>query len=519
MQDTIEQFLDYLYGVWRYRWTVMIVAWVIAPIGWVVVSKIPDQYESTAQVYVDTDTILRPLLKGLSVDSLNPNERFGLMAKELLSRPNLEHIVREVDLDIQAVTEEQKEKLIQSLGESINISASQAQKSGGHRSQPNLYKLSAQNKDPETAYRIVQALLDTFVEGSLSGKRAENVAAQKFLEAEIKKYESRLVAAETRLREFRRKNIKLLPEQGSSYYQRLQAAQTSLESVELELNEQKHRRDELLRQLKNTSQMQRAVIDNGATVLSPIDQRIVAIQKRLDNLLLTYTDEHPDVSEAKRILKELKATRQKELNTTKNDTAENTQNPLYQQVHLALGEVEANIAAIEVREKEYKKRVKILQRQIKTLPQIEAELQALNRDYDINRKNYDSLVSRREAAKMGASAEQTGQQVKIKIIEPPRIPAIPSAPNRLLLSTVVFLAAFGAGVGAAFLWSQVKQVFYNQSSVREVLGLPVLGTVSFYAKPQDIIKSRLALASYTVTGVALVVAYLGILYFYIFITA
>ncbi len=518
MQDTIEQFLEYIYGVWRYRWAVMIVAWVIAPIGWVVVSKIPDQYESTAQVYVDTDTILRPLLKGLSVDSLNPNERFSLMAKELLSRPNLEHIAREVDLDIQAVTEAQKEKLIQSLEKTIHISAP-PEKQRGRRGQANIYKLSAENQDPEIAYRIVQALLDTFVEGSLSGKRAENVAAQKFLENEIKKYESRLVAAETRLREFRRKNIKLLPEQGSSYYQRLQAAQTSLESVELELNEQEHRRDELLRQLKNTSQMQKLVTDDGVTVLSPIDQRIVAMQKRLDNLLLTYTDEHPDVSEARSILKELKATKQKQLKVEKNNTAANIQNPLYQQVHLALGEVEANIAAIKVREKEYKKRVRNLQKQIKTLPQVEAELQALNRDYDINRKNYDSLVARREAAKMGASAEQTGQQVKIKIIEPPRIPAIPSAPNRLMLSTVVLLVAFGAGIGVAFLWSQFKQVFYNQSSVREVLGLPVFGTISFSAQPQAVIKGRFVIAGYTITGAMLVLAYVGVLYFYIFVAA
>ena len=516
MQDSIEQFLNYLYGVWRYRWLVMIVAWVIAPIGWVVVSKIPDQYKSTAEVYVDTDTILRPLLKGLSIDSLDPNQRFSLMAKELLSRPNLEYIARKVDLDIQAVTDAQKERLIQTLGKTIHIVATESDK---RRKQPNLYKISAQNKDPETAYHIVQALLDTFVEGSLSGKRAENIAAQKFLDNEIKKYDLKLVAAETRLREFRRKNIKSLPEQGNSYYQRLQAAQNSLESVELELDEQKHRRDELLRQLKNTSQMQQVVTENGETVLSPIDQRIVAMQKKLDTLLLTYTDEHPDVSEARSILKELKAKKQKELEVAKNNTTANIQNPLYQQVHLALGEAEANIAAIAVREKEYKKRVKKLHQQIKILPKVEAELQALNRDYTINRKNYDSLVSRREAAKMGASAAQTGQQVKIKIIEPPSVPAIPSSPNRLRLSTVVLLVAFGTGAGLALLWSQFKQVFYKQSSVRDVLGLPVFGTVSFSAQPQAIIKNRLAIAGYTVTGGALVLAYVGVLYFYVFVTA
>jgi len=520
MQDTIEQLLNYLYGIWRYRWIAMIIAWVIAPAGWVVVSKLPDQYESTAQVYVDTDTILKPLLQGLSIDSLDPSEEFGLMAKELLSQPNMEHIARKVDLDIHAATEVEKENLISKLGKSIKIEALRTHQANGRRSPPNLYKLSVQHKDPVKAYQIVQALLDTFVEGSLSGKRAENIAAQKFLDKEIKAYEVKLLAAEARLREFRRKNIKLLPEQGSSYYQRLQGAQSNLEGVELELREEKHRREELIRQLENASNVQQQVIiGDGTSVLSPIDQRIVALQRKLDELLLTYTDEHPDVSEVKNSLQELELIKKAEFETAKAERSPALHNPVNQQIQMALGEVEANIAAIKVRQKEYKKRVKNLQKHIETLPEVEAELQALNRDYNINRENYDSLVSRREAAKMGAAVEQTGEQVKIKVIEPPRIPAIPSGPNRLMLFSAVLLLAIGAGAGVAFLLSQIRQVFYNQTSLRDVLGFPVLGTVSFSAQPEAIIKGRFVLVGYVAIGVALFLAYSGVLYFQIFVAA
>ena len=516
MQDTIKQLLNHIYGVWHYRWLVMIIAWIVAPVGWIVVSIIPDQYEASAEVYVDTDTILKPLLRGISVDSLDSGEQFGLMAKELLSRPNLEDVARKVDLDIQATTEADKEEIILKLEKNIHIESMNTQKMVGRGTQPNLYKLAAQYENPELAYLIVQALLDTFVEGSLSGSREDNIAAQKFIDKEIQDIELKLVDAETRLREFRSKNIKILPEQGSSYYRRLQDAQMDLERVNLELREEKHRREDLLRQLKNTSQIQQVVTEDGTAVLSPIDQRIVALQTRLDGLLLTYTDEHPDVSEVKNSLVELQANKQAELNKAKEDGAAGVHNPVSQRVQLSLGEVEANIAAIEVRQKEFNKRVHDLQKQIETLPQVEAELQALNRDYDINRKNYDSLVTRRESAKMGAAAEQTGEQVKIKIIEPPRIPLSPSGPNRILFNSAVLFIAFGIGIGIAFLIAQIRIVFYNQNAVRECLGLPVLGSVLLSLSPDELRKNRMLLFGYSATGIALLLVYCGVMYFQIF---
>ncbi|MDH5570819.1 MAG: Wzz/FepE/Etk N-terminal domain-containing protein [Gammaproteobacteria bacterium] len=519
MQDTLEQLLNHFYGLWRYRWVIMVTAWIVAASGWVVVSSLPDKYESIAQVYVDTDTILRPLLEGISVDSLDPNEQFGLMAKELLSRPNLENVARKVDLDIQATNDAEKEQIIRKLEKNIKIESMSTHSTRSESKPPNLYKLSVQYETPEMAYRIVQELLDTFVESSLSGNRTENISARKFIDKEIGAYELKLIEAEARLREFKSKNIKILPEQGSSYYQRLQTAQTNLETVELELREEKHRREELLRQLKNTSQIQQIVTEDGSQVLSPIDQRIVALQRRLDELLLTFTDEHPDVSEVKSSLAELQASKQAQFEMGKTDGVTGIQNPVSQRIQLALGEVEANIAAIEVRQKEFKKRVDDLQKQVETLPKVEAELQALNRDYDINRKNYDSLVERREAAKMGAAAEQTGEQVKIKVIEPPRLPTFPSGPNRLLFSSAVLLAAIGAGIGIAFLLMQIRPVFYSQKSIREVLGMPVLGTVSYIAQPEYLRKNRMTLIGYGVAGGALFIAYLGVMYFQIFMIA
>ena len=103
MQEIFDDLLDYLKGIWIKRRYIIISTWLICPIGWGIVSVMPNVYQSEARVFADTQSILAPLLKGLTVQT-NPDIQINLMIKTLLSRPNLERISRMTDLDIQAET-------------------------------------------------------------------------------------------------------------------------------------------------------------------------------------------------------------------------------------------------------------------------------------------------------------------------------------------------------------------------------------------------------------------------------
>jgi polysaccharide chain length determinant protein (PEP-CTERM system associated) len=511
MQNALEQPLTYLFGFWRYRWQALTVTWLVALIGWMIVYKLPDVYASTAQVYVDTDSILKPLLKGVSVESENVNEQFGLMIKELMSRPNLERVVRDSDLDINVNTPLEMDDAVKKLKKNIIIQTSNinSEQTG---QLPNLFMFEVRNTNPEIAYHITKSLLDIFIEGSLGGSRAETEGAQKFLNSEIKRYEAKLIAAEDRLREFKRKNINFLPEQGSNYYHQLQQLQSNLNEVELQLREEINKKNELVRQLKNISPTQGAVTQDGVPVLSPIDQRILTLQRRLDELLLKYTEQHPDVIETKNSLKELLQQKQTE---TESGVSVNTQNPVHQQLQVSIGDIDANIAAIKVRRDEYSKRVKEMQQRVQTLPKIEAELKALNRDYEINKTNYDTLVARRESAGTAERAELTGEHVKMKVIVPPKLEIKPLYPNRLMLSTFVLLLAVGAGIGLAIALSKIKPVFNSKRELSKLIGLPVIGAVSFEPPAELQKKMRLTLIGYFLIASSLFIFYFSVMYFYI----
>jgi len=101
MEELLKQLRTVLRGMWKYRWPALIVSWVVTAVGVAVVLKIPDQYEASARIYVDTQSILKPLMSGLAIQP-NVEQQVSLLSRTLISRPNVEKLIRMADLDLEA---------------------------------------------------------------------------------------------------------------------------------------------------------------------------------------------------------------------------------------------------------------------------------------------------------------------------------------------------------------------------------------------------------------------------------
>lgn len=502
MQEILNQLLGYVRGIWRYRWIVLIVAWPLVLAGWAHVVQMPDVYRASAQVHVDTESLLRPLMRGLAVD-VNLQERVNLMARTLLTRPNLEQVARLSDLHLAAQTDAQMDGIINQLRSGINISGSQRE---------NIYTISYQHGDPVRAHAVVQAMLTFFVESALGNTRGESDMAGDFIEQQIQAYERRLEAAEQRLADFRRNNVGMLPGDRGDYYQRLQQVQSQLEEAELRLREAENRRDEIERQLIGEEPvfgiMDDEMRNDGTTSL---DSRINELKNRLDDLLLTYTDRHPDVAILRRTLEDLEQQRQAELDLLRQNRpafgGDLDTNPVYQQMRIALSNAQVEVSSLRVRVQEYQRQIEELQRLVDTIPQIEAEMARLDRDYNVTRTNYQSLLERRERAQMTQTLEQRGESVQFRVIEPARIPTSPAGPDRPMFYTASLVLALGAGLGLAFVVAQLRPVFDNRKTLNEVTGFPVLGSVSRLPFREPQFKERLELTCFTAVSGLLLVGY------------
>lgn len=481
MQEILEDIIDYLKGIWIKRRYIIIATWLICPIGWFVVSQLDNLYESKARIYADTQSILAPLLKGLTVET-DPDIQIALMIKTLLSRPNLERITRMTDLDIQAGNPEEYEDLITRLRKDIII-----RKTGGKKE--NLFTISFEDKNPETAKNVVQSVLTVFIENTLGDNRTDADSAQKFLKTQIAEYENRLSRSETRLTDFKQKYSNMLPDQYGGYYNKLNIAKEQLRIIELSLLETQTQLESAKAQLKTvpkeTATTSQNKIETSSTIKTSYDARIAELELSLDSLQLKYTDKHPDVAEAARRLAHLESQRSKEIEEYLGEAQNSdgnaiitSQNPVIQQLQIQVNQYENQAASITVRANDYREQVKELENKIHVLPEIEAELIALNRGYNITKSKYEELLNRQETALLAQQADETTNKIQFKVIDPPRAATTPSGPKRILFFFIVTFLGFGAGIGISLLMSLLNPIATSTAYLSKATGVPIFGVVS-----------------------------------------
>jgi hypothetical protein len=181
-----------------------------------------------------------------------------------------------------------------------------------------------------------------------------------------------------------------------------------------------------------------------------------------------------------------------------------------EELKLAYRQSEVNLRAIRLRAREYQSRVDEAKMKLDTLPKVEAELTRLNRDYKINKENYQELVQRLESAKMSEQADAAGDNLKFRVVEPPTVPLFPVGPKRLLLTIAVLIVAFGIGGGIAFLMSQIKPVYFDMRTLGTELEFPVLGQVSRVMTDDVKMKRRMAISGFVTMFLLLIVLFVGI---------
>ena len=478
MQDIFEEMIDYLKGIWLKRRYIIIATWLICPIGWYFVASMPNVYKSEARVYVDTQSLLRPLLRGLTVET-NPNTQIRLMVKTLLSRPNLERISRMTDLDVQASNSTEYEAIIKNLKDNIKISGV---------GRENIYTLSIEDRDPEMAKNIVRSALTVFIENTLGETRSDSDSAQKFLNAQIKDYENRLSNGEARLTSFKQKYSGILPDQSGGYYAKLNGNKEKLKAIELDLLENKTRLESAKKQLAQsilTDTNSDNKIKSESSIRTTYDDRINELEVQLDSLKLRYTDRHPDVIEISRNLEHLNKLRSDEIEKYLTQNNENTgslqrlsANPVVQEVQIQVNQLENLIASLNVRADNYRQRIIELENRVHTLPEIEAELIALNRGYDITKAKYEELLSRKETAQLAQQADETTDKIQFRVIDPPRKATKPSGPKRFILFGGITLLGFSVGIGLSLLMSQLTPVATSTAQLTKITGVPIFGVIS-----------------------------------------
>ena len=509
MRSIQSQAMPVVQTLWRHRWLAVGTAWLVCTAGWIGAAFVPTKFESTARVYLNADPLLTPLLKGLAADT-DPSRHLDFMQRTLLSRPNLEQLIRLTDLDTGIRTPGDKEALFKRLATDIEVKPITL----------NLLTLAYRDADPVLAKNVVQSLLTIFAERMAGSSRAEMDSAQRFLEGEIASYRDQLRSAEKRRADLAEKYPDIVPNRTPDSPQtddngnRLDQARNAVVRLKLELADAVTKRDALQKELASVPAM--LTVDRGPQVvvtggrLGPVEERLQELRRNLDGLLLKFTENHPDVRAARQAIAQLQSEAGKSggggaHGAGGSGTGQIT-NGVYEQVKVKLVDAEAAVAALQRRVGEAENDQAKIEKIAQTAPGVLVQAQDLNRDYSVLKKNYEELVRRREATQIANSADTKTEKIQFRIVDPPQVPIVPAAPNRPLLVSLVLLLGIGAGLSAPLLVMQLDRSFATLSQLRN-LGIPILGNVSRLALGTAQRRTVLQLVGVTASALVLVAVY------------
>lgn len=511
MNDNYVQLLLLLRSLWLRRWYALGVAWLVTLGGWMYVTSIPDKFESTAQIYIDTDTMLKDLLQGVTVD-VDTNRQVQVMQQTLLSRPNLERVLRMADMDLNATSDAQVAAMAAQIRTRVALTPIA----------PNLFRLSYEDHDRQKAQRVVQSLLTIFVESNLGLSRQDISQARRFLDEQIRDYEQQLSEAEQRRAQFRRDNMGLLPGE-ENYFARMQREKSELSDLQRQYNDAALMRAELARQATAVPRFIaiRTASGTNKDSFSSADQ-VAEMRRKLAELdAQGYTPLHPDVVAAHESLDKALEDYNKEKAAATNQNAGADEsplnpnatmiNPVWEQIQVKLVDTDTNLASLKSRIADKQTTITQLDDLAKTVPNVEAELMRVDRDYEVVKKKYEDLLTRRESARITQDLEGKTDKVQFRVIEPPDLPRGPSSPNRPALLSASLLVGLAAGLGIAFLLSQVHHTFSTANRLRASFDLPVLGTISAVSFDSYSRRKRIEIASFSVVLAGLVMAYVFVM--------
>lgn len=433
---------------------------------------LPKKYSAATTILVEQTNIIGPLMEGRAVPTGVAN-RAGIAREVAFSRRIMDEILVAGGWMKDKPGPLAQDKLIEDIIDRTNVSSPR----------DNLLSITYSDSDPARAFAVTKRFAELVIEESLATKERESRDAYAFIDSQVRLYHGKLTAAEADLERYRIANPDARPGIATDVNARISELRRLVETSRMDLTDLRSQQGALQGQLAGESE-----ISMVHTRAGQFRARIAELQSERDRLLLTYTEQHPDVVRTQHQIRDLEEELRKEdvreasvpANTPGTVSASVAYNPLY-------GELNSNLADVRRRAAAAASRIgageSLLQEELARSNRIaaaESNLAELTRDYEVNRDLYQDLLKRRENARvsMNLDAEQRGLSFRIQ--EPAAMPLRPSGLR------LMHVAAAGLGLAVTvpllMLLGLVKldPRVRSPAQIEREAGLPVLGSIPVY---------------------------------------
>lgn len=470
MNNLKTRLLQILYGAWRQRYVIVIPMLILPIVGLLVANLTPKKYDSHTSMLIQETAKMNPFLEDIAVSTML-KDRINALKTLLHSRHVLYSVAEELELIDSSMSSIEQEQIINDLSQRLMVT----------QLGKDFLKISLTSNTPDRMEETLKSVSEHFIAQLLAPERSSIEDSSNFLAIHIEKRREALDDAEQALALYRNDNIESTPEIQSQSLNRLAALKQSLSEKEAEMAGVKKSLGSMDQQLSRTN-----------PVIGKIEDQIIDIRSELTLLQAKYTNKHSAVQAKLRELDRLESERktllemkQPNMNSdqlwdiassnTFNDVSE-LQPLLVTQLH-SLQLVRARFESLKEETKSLKTMIFELENKANNFGQNAKEMYRLQRDVQIKRQLYDELVERYEMAQLTGSLGVFEQNKRVKIIDLPYTPSIPSNMPSFIFVIAGFIAGIGFGIGLAILFELFDSSVKGSAQVEQVLGIPVITVI------------------------------------------
>ncbi len=463
----------------RGKWTILLLTILCVIPSGIYSYKRPATFRASAKLLIEKETPDVVSFKEVMETDMSDKEEYASQIEILKSYPIAQAVIERLHLDAAAlektsfslqayflgtlsfiktwmgtpddvVTSEataailQEEKAVGLLSRRITISQLRGSR---------LLSVSADSTDPEQAARIVNTVVDVYIERTLEDKASASKDAVSWLVKEVEEAKQKMQESELALQRYKEEHeILSLQDRQNIVMQKLSELNSSLHKARVQRMEAEVEYQRIKNLSKDELQVLPQIFNDPLIQKLKIDA--ATLESQLSETLEKFREKHPLVEamksqingvyaqidiEAQRILKSLKM-----------------------QYDIALGQEQVLIEALDLQKGE-----------VQALNEKTIEYNVLDREVESNRNLYNTLLQRMKETSLTERLKTSN----IRIVERAGVPRGPIAPKKN--RNIVLAAILGIFLGISFVWffETMDTRLRSLEDVRRHLDIPTLGFI------------------------------------------
>jgi len=478
---------EYLNIARKRKWLILLPTLAIGLSIAYAVYRLPDVYESVTLIVVKPSTLPNSVVPTVAEETMT--RELTSISQVVTSRSSLQPLMEKYDLfHDERKRGEPMELLIDQMRKQIKVEVNTSR-----NDVTNGFNITYRGRDPKSTQIVAAELASKYIDEQTKGTVNAGTSAKQFIEEQVRNAKEELDTIDNQRLTYLQQNMNNLPSQSQALVGRLTGLHEEQKAL---IAEQGRSRDlgaayrSQLADITKSYDQEIAMAAENTTdpkttmAWANLANRRSELEAELQNLLTQYKEKHPDVLAKKSQLESVKRDQDQMINDWKARIEERRQklvqlsDPRILSLKTQITMTDSDMDRQQKLLNETNAQIADLSGRINAIPNAEVGLEAIDREYQTKKLNYDNLLAQQQKIVVGADAAKDFQGGGIQVVDPANLPAMPVAPKRFVLTA----AGFGIGLALGLLLAlavEVRKLFTIQTTedAKHYTGLPVLASI------------------------------------------